>query len=89
MAEYPYTYVWGNNPVRAKLKGRKCRVLVRGKMNSCLVEFENGKKVTISSRALRRIKEVEKPVLNKETWEGSPSDLVRRYTSQFGLPRGF
>ena len=31
----------------------------------------------------------EKVELNKETWEGSPSDLIRRYTDQWGLPKGF
>ena len=30
-----------------------------------------------------------KPKPQKETWEGSPSDLIRRYTSQWGLPKGF
>lgn len=55
MAKYPYTYVWGNNPVRAKLKGKKCKVLVWGKMNSVLIEFENGEQVTTSRNALRRI----------------------------------
>lgn len=49
-----YIYSWGNNPVRAKLKGKVCRVLARGKMNSALVEFENGEKQIISRNALRR-----------------------------------
>ena len=49
-----YIYSWGNNPVRARLKGKECRVLARGKMNSALVEFENGEKQVISRNALRR-----------------------------------
>ncbi len=30
-----------------------------------------------------------KQIVKHETWEGSPSDLIRRYTSQWGLPEGF
>ena len=37
-------------------KGQKCRVLVRGKMNSILVEFEDGEKVVTSRYAVRRRK---------------------------------
>ena len=57
MADYPYVYVWGNNPVRKKLKGKKCRVLVYGGKNSCLVEFEDGEQVNTSQRAIRRTKD--------------------------------
>jgi len=46
-------YRWGNNPVRAKYKGKRCRVICRGKMNSCLVEFENGERIVTSRNALR------------------------------------
>jgi hypothetical protein len=54
--EYPYFYAWGNNEKRATLKGRACRVVVRGRaMNSCMVEFENGQREVISRNALRRI----------------------------------
>ena len=49
-----HTYAWGNNPKRAKLKGRKCKLLVSGKMGSVLVEFENGERVVTSRRALRK-----------------------------------
>jgi hypothetical protein len=55
MSEYPYVYAWGNNPVRATLRGRRCRVLVRSRRhNSCLVEFEDGRRVVTSRHALRR-----------------------------------
>jgi hypothetical protein len=54
---YPYVYAWGNNPVRAKLKGRRCRVVFRWKkMNSCLLEFENGEMTVTSRNAIRRVK---------------------------------
>lgn len=38
------------------MKGRRCRVLVRGRMNSALVKFENGQKEVISRNALQRDK---------------------------------
>ena len=31
MTSYPYRYAWRNNPVRAALYGRFCRIVVRGK----------------------------------------------------------
>lgn len=47
-------YAWGNNPKRATLKGRRCRILVRSRrMRSVLVEFENGQREVVSVRALR------------------------------------
>ncbi len=49
-----YYYAWKNNSKRATLYHRHCRVLARGKMNSALVEFENGQKEIISRNALRR-----------------------------------
>jgi len=49
-----YIYRWGNNEKRKTLKGRYCDVLYRGKMNSCLVEFENGQREVISRNALRK-----------------------------------
>jgi hypothetical protein len=40
--------------VRARLKGRRCRVVARGRMSTVLVEFvDTGERVTTSSRALR------------------------------------
>lgn len=52
-----YVYVWKNDPKRRTLYGRRCRVLARGSLNSCLVEFENGQREVISRNALRRVKE--------------------------------
>jgi hypothetical protein len=49
-----YTFVWGNNPRRAELRGRRCRVLARGRMGTVLVEFlDTGERVTTSHRAIR------------------------------------
>lgn len=51
-----HRYAWGNNPKRARLKERRCRVLAVGRMQTVLVEFENGERVTTSVRALRMVK---------------------------------
>ena len=56
-------YAWKNNPdlglfpcpKRLTLYRRHCRILARGKLNSALVEFENGQCEVISRHALRRL----------------------------------
>lgn len=54
---YPLVYTWGNNPVRAALKGRRCRIVVKSRrMGSALIEFDNGFRVVTSWRAVRRMK---------------------------------
>ncbi len=50
-----YYYAWKNNSKRATLYRRHCNVLVRGIMNSALVEFENGQREVISRNALRKV----------------------------------
>jgi len=51
-----YVYFWGNNPVRAALKGRRCRLLVSGARNTVLIEMcDTGERVTTSRRALRKL----------------------------------
>ena len=50
-----HTYCWANNPKRETLKGRKCRILAAGKMNSVFIEFENGQQECVSRRAVRKI----------------------------------
>jgi hypothetical protein len=52
---YTHTYVWKNNEKRATLYGRRCRVVVRGRMNSILIEFEDGQREVVSRYALRRL----------------------------------
>lgn len=57
MATTTYRYTWGNNVKRATLRGRTCRVVCRGAMNSALVEFtDNGQREVVSRNALRRVK---------------------------------
>jgi hypothetical protein len=52
-----YVYRWGNNSRRAELLGRRCRIVVRGRIGTVLVKFlDNGERVTTSSRALTREK---------------------------------
>jgi hypothetical protein len=47
---FPYIYFWN----RCARKGHSCRVLARGKLNSCCVEFEDGWRMITSRNALRR-----------------------------------
>ena len=48
MQDFPYTYRWD----RQDRKGQPCRVIARGKMNSCLVEFPDGYRMVTSRNAL-------------------------------------
>lgn len=54
MTPYPYIWFWKSRlPERA---GQPCRVLARSRrMNSILVEFEDGCRVVTSRYAVRRI----------------------------------
>lgn len=47
-----YIFRWD----RQGRKGQTCEVLARGKMNSCLVRFEDGYTMVTSRNALRRAK---------------------------------
>lgn len=61
---FPYVYVWGARyPRTLDRKGQRCRVLVRGGMNSAAVEFEDGFQAVVSRNALRkrRVGEVTMP----------------------------
>ena len=50
-----YVFHWGK--YRPELKGKTCRVLARGTMNSALVVFiETGERVVISRNAIRKVK---------------------------------
>lgn len=55
-----YRYAWGPRLVIPGLavldrKGELCRVIVRGRMNSALIEFErDGFRAVVSRNALRR-----------------------------------
>lgn len=50
-----YPYVWRVKTRLPERKGTRCRVLARGRMNSCLVEFESdGYRVVTSRNYLRK-----------------------------------
>lgn len=52
---WPYVFHWKNNPEREKLFGKRCRIISEAKqLRSILIEFEDGKRVVVSQRALRR-----------------------------------
>jgi hypothetical protein len=58
MRDFPYVYVWrARYPRTLNRKGERCRVVVRGKMNSALVEFTDGFHAVISRNALRKYKQ--------------------------------
>ena len=49
------THIWYWKSKLPERKGHQCRVLVRGKMNSILVEFSDGFKVVTSRYAVRKV----------------------------------
>lgn len=52
--KYSYRYAWKNNPKREEMYGKRFRIIARGKMNSVLVEFEDGQREVISGNAIRK-----------------------------------
>jgi hypothetical protein len=50
----PFTHVWFWKARLPERMGQHCRVISRGKMNSILVEFEDGFKVVTSRYAVRK-----------------------------------
>jgi hypothetical protein len=58
---YDYIYRWGNTKstigrFRLHFKDCKCRIIAKGKLNSCAVEFENGEILNCSRNALKKVK---------------------------------
>ena len=49
------THIWFWKSVLGDRKGQPCRVICAGKMNSVLVEFEDGFRVVTSRYAVRKI----------------------------------
>ena len=49
------THVWRIKTRLPQRKGQGCRVLARGKLNTCLVEFTDGTRVVTSRWAVRKI----------------------------------
>ena len=57
MSETIYIFRWD----RHDRKGQTCLVLARGKMNSCLIKFEDGYTMVTSRNALQRRREHSNP----------------------------
>jgi hypothetical protein len=51
-----YDHIWFWKTRLPERKGKACRVVARGKMNSILVEFADGYKVITSRYAVRKAK---------------------------------
>lgn len=49
-----FGHVWHWRARLPERKGQRCRVLARGRMNSILVEFEDGYRVITSRFAVRK-----------------------------------
>ena len=49
------THVWRWNVRLPHRKGEACRILARGALNNCLIEFQDGTKVVTSRYAVRKI----------------------------------
>jgi hypothetical protein len=56
--EFPYVYRWakylGMPVLNGERKGQPCKVLLRGKRNSCLIEFPDGYQAVTSRNAVRK-----------------------------------
>jgi hypothetical protein len=53
VTDYPYRWHW-----RTKLPdrhGQRCRIIARGRLNSVMVEFEDGYRVVTSRFAVRKV----------------------------------
>lgn len=56
MSDATFCRVWYWRKVLPERKGQRCRVLARGALNSCLVEFEDGFRVITVRYAVRLVK---------------------------------
>jgi hypothetical protein len=57
MTSQIYIYSWANNDKRKTMKGRKCIILARGRMNTASVKFlDNGQIESVSRNSLRKVK---------------------------------
>jgi hypothetical protein len=50
---YDHTWYWRSR--LGERKGQRCRIVTSGKMNSILVEFEDGYRVITSRHAVRKL----------------------------------
>ncbi len=50
----PFDRVWFWRSTLPERKGARCRLIARGTMNSCLIEFEDGVRHIVSRFAIRK-----------------------------------
>jgi hypothetical protein len=55
--KYKYKWAWSKRPIDKDRKGMLCNVIAFGKMNSCMIEFEDGKQFITSRNGLRKWQE--------------------------------
>lgn len=53
-----YDRVWYWRKRLPDRKGNRCRILARGCMNSCMIEFEDGTRYVVSRFAIRKAKDI-------------------------------
>ena len=59
LPRYDYVWTWKPSSMRPmNRKGHRCRILVYGRMNSIMIEFEDGYRVVCSRNAVRLFKSV-------------------------------
>ncbi|MDR1276406.1 MAG: hypothetical protein LBL72_08530 [Candidatus Accumulibacter sp.] len=66
-----WTHVWRWKKKMPERFGQLCRIVVRGRMNSVLVEFVDGAKTVSSRHAIRKINQRESQV-NKDDFRSNP-----------------
>lgn len=66
-------FVWWWRSRLPERKGQRCRVIARGRLNSVLVEFEDGLRVVTSRYAVRAVS-VASPTLPFDAGERAPRD---------------
>lgn len=53
---WTHVWHWRKFPIGVSRKGQLCRLLAVGRMNSAMVEFEDGARFITNRRGLRRIR---------------------------------
>lgn len=51
---YPLVWHWKTKPIGRPCRGERCRIVASGRLNSVLVEFQDGWRVLTSRYAVRR-----------------------------------
>jgi hypothetical protein len=67
----PTLYIWRVKTRFPERYGTACKVLARGRLNTCLVEFDDGLRVTTSRNYVIR-------------WETMQKRLAKRNSTQYG-----